>query len=218
MKKLLTISLVVVGISLPGILKAQLMLGPKIGMNVAGQFQSDYTVPKLDLAYGAALMINVTDALSVQGEFLVSRKGYREEYNGKEVFDELTATYLEIPAMVKYSNMGVNWGFFGAAGAYWSYWNKAEYESSVDGQNIITELYPLNTSFDQDGYRDIRSDFGAVVEAGVTYDNLGSGILALGVRYSHGFVATGENQNPNVNYVEKKNQVITISLTYFLYL
>lgn len=197
---------------------SQLMLGPKIGVNMATQFQSEYTVPKFDLAYGAALMAHITDAVSVQGEFLVSRKGYREEYNGREVFDELTATYLEIPVMLKYNNMGVNWGYFGQAGVYWAYWNKAEYQSSVDGQNIISEIYQINSEFDQDGYRDIRSDFGFVVEGGVTYDNLGSGIMALGIRYSHGLTATGEYQEPPSDFVEKKNQVITISLTYFLYL
>ena len=199
--------------------RAQMTLGPKVGMNLAGQFKSEYTVPKIDVAYGVALDIPLANSgFSVQGEFLISNKGYREEYNGKEVFDELKATYLEIPAMAKYTNMGVNWGFFGAAGVYWGFWNRAQYQSSVDGQNINTELYTLNTSFDQDGYRDVRSDFGGLVEAGVTYDNLGSGVLALGVRYSHGFTATGEYQNPPADFVEKKNQVITISLTYFLYL
>jgi len=218
MKKLQFIGLVISLLALPFLSRGQMTLGPKVGLNLAGQFQSDYTVPKLDIAYGVALDIPIAAGLSVQGEFLISNKGYREEYNGKDVFDELSATYLEIPAMLKYTNMGVNWGFFGQAGVYWGFWNRAEYQSSVDGQDILTELYSLNTSFDQDGYRDIRSDFGGIIEAGVTYDNLGSGILALGIRYSHGFVATGEYQNPPADFVERKNKVVTISLTYFLFL
>ena len=209
--------LILLAMGVPG--RAQMTLGPKVGLNLAGQFKSNYTIPKLDIAYGVALDIPVSKVgLSVQGEVLLTNKGYREEYNGKEVFDQLTATYLEIPAMLKYSNMGVNWGFFGSAGVYWGFWNRAEYQSSIDGQEITTELYTLNTSFDQDGYRDVRSDFGGVIEIGMTYDNLGSGILALGVRYSHGFRPTGEYQNPPVDFVEKKNQVLTVSLTYFLYL
>lgn len=218
MKKLIILGQFFIFLVLPLSGIAQMMLGPKVGLNMAGQFKSDYTVPKIDIAYGAALDIPISGGFSIQGEFLISKKGYREDYKGKEVFDELTATYLEIPAMAKYTHRGINWGYFGQAGAYWSYWNKAEYKSSIDGENIITEIYPLNPDFDQDGYRDVRSDFGLVAEAGVTYDNLGSGILALGVRYSHGLVATGEFQTPPADYTERINRVITISLTYFLYL
>ena len=196
----------------------QITVGPKIGVNMATQFKTDYSVPKIDIMYGGAIDISITRNLSVQGEFLVTKKGYREEYNGNNVFDELTATYLEIPAMAKYTIDGVNWGYFFQAGPYWSIWSKAEYQSSIDGQNIITESYTINTGFDQDGFRDIRSDLGIIAEAGVTYDNLGSGILALGLRYSHGLRTTGEYQEPPVDYVEKSNRVFTISLTYFLFL
>ena len=197
---------------------AQITIGPKVGYNMASQFKSDYTVPKFDWAYGGAINIPIKSGFSVQGEFIVTKKGYRAEYNGKEVFDELTATYLEIPAMAKYTITGVNWAYFFQGGVYWSYWTKGEYESSIDGQNIITEQYDFQSGFDQDGFRDVRSDFGMVLEAGVTYDNLGSGVLALGLRYSHGLVATNEFQNPSTDSIDKLNKVFTLSLTYFLYL
>ena len=202
----------------PHLTRAQLTIGPKIGLNISTQYTSDFSVPMLDIAYGGAINIPITSGFSIQGEFLVSKKGYREEYNGKEVFDQLTATYLEIPAMAKYTIEKVNWGYFFQGGAYWSYWSSGEYESSIDGQNIITEKYQFQSSFDQDGYKDNRSDFGLVAEAGVTYDNLGSGIMALGLRYSHGLVATGEFQNPPPDLTIKTNKVLTVSLIYFLFL
>lgn len=214
------IALVTALLMLPGISKAQMMLGPKIGMNIAGQSNVEFPVLKLDYAFGAALQLQINDQFKVQGEFLVTRKGNRETVivnDGSEIVRGLTATYLEIPAMIKYTHLGVNWGFFAATGAYWSYWTKKEYEEILDGEfkKKEGEFYK---NFANDPYRDIRSDFGGVIEAGVTYDNFGSGILALGVRYSHGFRPIGEYETPSPDFVERKNQVLTISLTYFLFL
>ncbi len=196
----------------------QITVGPKVGLNVATQFKSNYSVPVTGLAFGGAIDVPITSGFSVQGEFLVTQKGYREEYKGKEIFDELTASYLEIPAMAKYSITKVNFGYFFQAGVYWSYWSSGKYQSSIDGTNIIIEDYKFQNDFDQDGFKDNRNDFGLVAEVGVTYDNLGSGILALGLRYSHGLVATNNYQNPDPGIVSKTNKVFTISLTYFLFL
>ena len=196
----------------------QIMIGPKFGVNMATQFKSDFSVPKYGIAFGGAVDIPISSGFSVQGEFLVTQKGYREEYKGKEIFDELTATYLEIPAMAKYTITGVNWGYFFQGGVYWGYWSSGSFQSSTDGTNTINEDYGFQNSFDQDGFKDVRSDFGIVAEAGVTYDNLGSGVLALGLRYSHGLVATNSYQVPPADVVYNENKVFTLSIIYFLYL
>lgn len=196
----------------------QIMIGPKFGVNMATQFKSDFSVPKYGIAFGGAVDIPITSGFSVQGEFLVTQKGYREEYKGKQIFDELTATYLEIPAMAKYTITGVNWGYFFQGGVYWGYWSSGKFQSSTDGTNTINEDYDFQNSFDQDGYKDIKTDFGIVAEAGVTYDNLGSGVLAIGLRYSHGLVATNSYQTPPADVVYKENKVFTLSIIYFLYL
>jgi Outer membrane protein beta-barrel domain len=203
---------------LPGVGYSQITIGPKFGVNVASQFKSDYAIPKIGIVFGGAVDIPISSGISVQGEFLVTQKGYREEYKGKQIFDELTTTYLEIPAMVKYTITRVNWGYFAQGGVYWSYWSSGTFKSSTDGTNTINEDYIFTNSFDLDGFKDIRSDFGAVIELGVTYDNLGSGVLALGLRYSHGFVATNSYQNPPVDAIYNMNKVLTLSVTYFLYL
>ena len=57
-----------------------------------------------------------------------------------------------------------------------------------------------------------------VVEGGVTYDNLGSGILTIGLRYSHGLVPTNNYQNPDPTVVSQNNKVISLAVTYFLFL
>jgi Outer membrane protein beta-barrel domain len=195
----------------------QLMVGPKVGLNVSSQFNSDFTVPKTGLVFGGAVDIPIASGFSLQGEFLVSQKGYREEYKGKEIFDELTSTYLEIPAMAKYIVTRVNWGYYAQGGVYWGYWSKGQYRSSVDGKDVIYEDYIFQNGYDKDGYKDNRSDFGVVAELGVTYDNLGSGILALGLRYSHGLLSTNSYQNPPTDVVFKTNRVFSISITYFMY-
>lgn len=204
-------------ISLPQLSLGQLMIGPKVGLNIASQFKSEFTVPKLGLAYGGAIDIPIAKGISVQGEFLVTKKGYREEYNGKEIFDELTSTYFEIPAAAKYTIEGINVGYYFMGGVYWSYWTKGKYESSIDGEEIIFENYQFQSDYDVDGFKDNRSDFGLIGEAGVTYDNLGSGILTLGVRYSHGLVPTNNFENPTQTEISKINQVFTISITYFMF-
>jgi hypothetical protein len=213
-----SIKLLFILLLLPSLGFAQMMIGPKIGVNIATQFKSDFTVPKTGIVFGGALQIPITSEITIQGEFLVSQKGYREEYKGTEIFDELTSTYLEIPAMAKYSLTQVNWGYFASGGVYWSYWSKGSYRSSVDGEDIIVEDYTFQSDYDQDGFKDVRSDFGLVGELGVTYDNLGSGILALGLRYSHGLVATNNYKTVPADAVLKTNQVFTLSLTYFLFL
>ncbi len=203
---------------LPVFAFSQIMIGPKFGLNMSTQFESDYSVPKFGIAFGGALDIPIKSGFGVQGEFLVTQKGYREEYKGQEIFDELTATYLEIPAMAKYTITGVNWGYFFQGGVYWGYWSSGKFESSTDGNNTINEDYEFQNEFDQDGFKDNRSDFGIIAEAGVTYDNFGSGVLALGLRYSHGLTATNSYQTAPADVVYNTNKVFTLSFIYFLYL
>ncbi|MEN8251721.1 MAG: porin family protein [Bacteroidota bacterium] len=197
---------------------AQITVGPKVGVNLATQFKSDYSVPKTGLVYGGAINIPIVSSISVHGELLVSQKGYKEVYKGDTIFDELTASYLEIPVLAKYTFDNVNFDFYGMGGVCWSYWTKGSYKSSIDGDNIIYEDYKFQTDYDLDGYKDNRNDFGLVVEAGVAYDNLGSGIITLGIRYTHGLLQTNNHQNPPADLVLKKNKVLSISLTYFMFL
>lgn len=217
MKIYASINIIILVIGFTNLSNAQIMVGSKIGLNVASQFKSDFTVPKFGLVYGGAIDIPIAKGFSVQGEFLVTKKGYQEQYNGKDIFDELTSTYLEIPVLAKYTIDGINVGYYFMGGVYWSYWTQGKYQSSIDGQEILFENYEFQSDYDIDGFKDIRNDFGLIAEAGVTYDNLGSGLLTLGFRYSHGLIATNNFENQNQNEVYKINKVITVSVTYFMF-
>ncbi len=50
---------------------------------------------------------------------------------------------------------------FVSAGAYWSYWSKGSYRSSVDGSDIIVEDYTFQSEYDQDGFK-CRTDYWSV--------------------------------------------------------
>jgi len=196
---------------------SQITVGPKVGMNLSSQTGSEFEVLKTGALYGGVVHFPFTHNLSVQGEFLVTKKGYHEEFNGRDVFDELTATYLEIPALLQYNLNLRPFNYYAGAGVYWSYWSAGKYKSSVDGQAITFEDYNFVTSPDADGFSDVRSDFGTLAEAGVTYDGLGSGIFMLSIRYSLGLVATNKITN-NATATSRKNKVVSISLTYLLFL
>lgn len=212
-------TLVLILFILPILGNAQfLTLGPKAGVNFSTQTGSQYETIATNFMYGAVLNYQIVKNVEVQGEFLFTKKGYREEYQGDVIFDQLTANYLEVPAMAKYVLNTNLFNYFVGGGVYWAYWTRGEYKSSVDGSETIYEDYVFVTEPDADGYKDIRNDFGVVAEIGFKYDGIGSGILMFGARYSHGLVPTNQISPEPANWTPRQNKVITISLSYLLFL
>ena len=201
-----------------GISAQFLTLGPKVGVNFSTQTGSEYEVVATNFMFGAVLNYQIIKNFEVQGEFLYTNKGYREEYQGDEIFDELKATYFEVPVMAKYVINTNLFNYYAGAGVYWAYWTKGEYKSSIDGNNTVYEDYTFDTEEDADGYKDNRSDFGLIGELGFKYDGLGSGILMFGVRYSYGLTPTNSITPEPPDFTPRKNQVLTISLSYLLFL
>jgi len=195
-----------------------LTLGPKVGVNFSTQTGSQYEIPATNFMFGAVMRYEFTRYFELQAEFLFNNKGYREEYQGKEVFDELKANYLEIPVLAKYVYNTKLFNYYVGAGVYWAYWSKGRFKSSIDGSEVVYEDYEFVTTTDADGYKDIRNEFGLAGELGFTYDGLGSGILMFGIRYGHALTATNEITPAPEGFTPRKNQVLTISLTYLLFL
>ena len=83
---------------------------------------------------------------------------------------------------------------------------------------VLEEPYDFVTDPIDNGYKDNRSDFGAIGGLGLRYDNIGSGLLFLEGRYQQGFVVTNPVDTPPPGYSERKNTNITVSLTYLLFL
>ncbi len=199
---------------------AQMTVGPRVGINFSKHNSgSPYEAWKTGTMIGGVINIPVKNELSVQTELLLTQKGYREEYNGKETFDELTSTYLEIPVYASYSRDFGRFKPFINAGPYFAWWKSGKYESKLEGQQLIVEEYLFTENFDQDGYKDNRLDFGISAGLGLLYDRIGAaGNIVLDLRYSKGLAAISSLENPPAGYAAGKNSTFTISLAYMFYL
>lgn len=195
---------------------AQITLGPRFGVNFSKQrLDSPYEVYKVGTMIGGVVNIPVKDAIAIQAELLLTQKGYREEFDGDNTFDELTARYLEIPVYFNYTFNLSRWKPFVNAGAYGAFWQSGSYESKLGGQETRLEDYSFTNDFDQDGYKDNRVDYGFSIGTGVLYDRVGAaGNIVLDIRYTHGLAPTGTLEDPPADYKERTNSTITISLAY----
>jgi hypothetical protein len=199
--------------------EAQLLLGPKFGATFSKQSSSEYETWKPGIQFGASLHYNLRDVFNLSGEFLVTQKGYLQEFDGSNSFDQLTATYIEVPGMARYllSTGPVVLTFGG--GVYYGFWQSGQYRSKLgEDQPVLEEDYEFVSDPIDNGYKDNRSDFGWMGGLGIRYDDIGSGLLFLEARYQQGLVSTNPVDTPPQGYLERKNQNIMISLTYLLYL
>ncbi len=200
--------------------EAQVTVGPKVGFSLSRQKEtSPYQVLKQGVHYGGVARIEILDFLSIQGEILVSQKGYREEFDGDQAFDELTSTYLEIPAMVSLSKATNDFTIIANAGVYNAFWQAGEFQSTIDGPDaIITESYQFVSSPDASGYKDNRVDFGVLGGLGILYDRFGSGNFILEFRYAKGLSKINSFEVEPSDYNPRKNETFSVSLSYMLFL
>ena len=199
--------------------QAQLLLGPKVGATFSKQKSTEYELWKPGFQFGAMLQYNIKDVINISGEFMISQKGYLEEFDGQNSFDELTATYIEIPGMARYMMSFGDWVATVGGGVYYGFWQSGQYRSRLaEDQPILEEPYDFVSDPIDNGYKDNRSDFGVLGGLGLRYDEIGSGLLFLEGRYQHGLVVTNPVETSPAGYVERKNRNFMISLTYLLYL
>lgn len=198
---------------------AQLLLGPKFGGTFSRQSNSEYETWKPGIQFGAALHYNLKDVFNLSGEFMVTQKGYLQEFDGDNSFDQLTATYIEIPGMARYLlDAGPVVLTFGG-GVYYGFWQSGQYRSKLaENQPVLEEPYEFVSDPIDNGFKDNRSDFGYMGGLGIRYDDIGSGLLFFEARYQQGLVTTNPVDTAPSGYMERKNQNIMLSLTYLLYL
>jgi hypothetical protein len=198
----------------------QITLGPRLGLNFSKQsLDSPYETWKTGTVFGGVVNLPIKNELSFQGEFLFSQKGYREEFDGDNSYDELTSKYWEVPLLINYMYSAGQVNFFGNAGAYLAYWKSGSYESKIGENDVLVEDYEFTSTPDEDGFSDNRFDYGVAVGAGVLYDRVGTaGNIILEFRYSQGFAPVSTVENPPADYTAGKNKTFSISLAYMLYL
>jgi len=215
MKKLI-ISL---SLLMPVLLHAQIYIGPKLGLNYSKQNRgNDFEVFKPGIQFGGLINVPLTDEFFVQGEFLVSRKGYREEFGKDELFDELTATYLEVPILAQVKKETYLFRYFINFGIFGAYWSDGETGSRIEeGGEIVSADYDFTNSRDADGFQDNRTDFGLVLGAGIVYTINVSDIM-LDIRFNRGLIDPVDVDPEPEGFVGRHNSTFTVSLAYLFIL
>jgi hypothetical protein len=199
-----------------GVAIAQITLGPRFGINFMQQsIGSPYETYNTGTTMGGVINVTIKDMMAVQGELLFTQKGYREEFDGDNSYDEFTARYLEIPVFFNYSLDFARFKPFINAGPYVAFWQSGSYESKIGGQEVLVEDYEFTSDIDEDGYKDNRLDYGLGVGIGLLWDRIGAaGNLVLDLRYTKGFAEVNQHENPPPDYVARYNSGFTISLAY----
>lgn len=178
---------------------------------------SDYQVWKTGLEFGALANVPISTHIFAQAEFLVTEKGYKEQFGEGELFDELTATYWQLPVSVQYRG-GSDIEYFGNLGAYIARWQSGKYRSRINtGSDIIEEDYKFTENYNTEGFKDNRTDFGVFASAGIIYP-IAINHVMLDVRYNYGLTDVNDLQNEPSGYEKVTNQNIVISLAFLFYL
>lgn len=196
----------------------QVRLGPKAGITLSQQnFDSEYLVWQQGFEFGALAMVPIKEEIYLQAEFLVTQKGFREEFGSKESFNELTATYWQLPVSIQYRR-GNRVEYYVNAGVYVARWQSGKLRSRIDVESqIVEEDYEFTKNYNLEGFKDNRSDFGVMGSLGVIYP-LSINHLMLDIRYNHGLVDVNDLQNEPDGYEARTNKNLVISLAILFYL
>ncbi|MCF8230172.1 MAG: PorT family protein [Bacteroidales bacterium] len=189
-------------------------LQPKVGVNFSSvtadiEEADRVALPGLNFGLGFAS----TGPVGIQTELLYMQKGVKYE-NGED-YAQMTSNYLELPVMLK-----VNLGpeaikFFLNAGGYAAYWLSGTTTDSFGGEET-TEDYEFDDSYDDDGVKDNRFDYGIAFGGGLGI-KLGPGFLTAEVRYDLGLADLNkfEDGEPE-GYEGMKNRTIGIMAGYII--
>lgn len=193
------------------ILLAQVLFGPKIGLN-----QNTATVDSRNISHtkdeklysyhlGFVLDYAFTKNLAIRTELLYSQKGYkvRKYFNALLMQDEndqnsstwqLQMNYIELPLLLKLSSENKRYKFFATGGGYVAYWASGTrkgsfYTSDLGGEfyerKNAEEKYEFDSDFGINRRRDNRIDYGLAIGGGFAY-KIQRGEFFIEARYLHG--------------------------------
>ncbi|WP_100614395.1 porin family protein [Confluentibacter citreus] len=162
----------------------QVQFGVKGGVNFSNMYTEDVDDDNMLTSFNAGLYVNipVSSSLSIQPEFLYSRKGSELSYDN--LFATGTAkfklNYIEVPVLLK---MNVTDNFNIHVGPYVAY--------LIDSQvtNESSEgTYDFESNFDNDDFN--KFDAGLSAGIGFDFDSFG-----IGARYNYGLIAVGKERD-----------------------
>lgn len=180
-----------------------LTVGGRAGVNYSNvSFSGPRNIfrPAYKIGWHAGLvgLIPIKGRLSLKPEILYSRKGYRGEGTNADGFRRLNLNYFDIPVLAEFTFGKIHLD----VGPQASFLIRAGRIVSVDGEDRYREQNDLHS----------RLDVGYVLGASFRMN----GRARVGVRYSGGLIPIDREQKPDRPYTTARNQLIQLTLTYFL--
>ncbi len=217
-------------------------VGPRLGINMASithyseqeAFTADYIQNGQLLTFHGGIVSNIafTRNLSLQTEFLFSKKGHRLNYRKDTVelnidgYQKYVLNYLEVPVLLKVSFGPDEVKGFVNAGPYWGRWiggkNKTKVDYIINGESEPvdeTNKIDFDTDFEDLAYDANQSDFGLIIGGGFMYE-AGPGNLLIDFRYTMSLRDINKWDDPNQQpegYKEHRNRVFSISFGYLFW-
>lgn len=202
MKKILLILLLTVCVET----HAQLYIGGNAGLSFANYKAKTpwKEVSNMGFSFGLKGFQQLFSNFGVAVELQYIQKGYYHKVCN-DIYDELTANYLDIPIMMDYSFKVPtlkNWRAHFNLGIYGAYWSSAKYKmKGFDQASENFDFVKNNAS---------RFDFGPNVGGRIEYV-LKAGMLSLDFRYELGLSDMQKQINDNT---KNSNRALIIGVTY----
>ncbi len=201
---------------------AQSAIGLKGGINIANVTElqeAENLSPKsiTGLNLGAYAEFSITPLLAIQPEINFLQKGSQvsglnfEDHSDVKV--KMVINYLEVPVLAKIRFGTEKLKGYAMAGPSVGYALGGKGSFTIDGVKVTNDI-EFDNDIDDDGVKDRRWDYSAVVGVGGLY-GVGPGSIVLDVRYQHDFTDFAKFKDSEPTGYEKSfNRGLALSIGY----
>lgn len=181
--------------------QAQMLFGPKVGLNISNVHGSDAGSPdsKTGFAGGIFFMYQFSNMFAIQPEAYYTMKGAKEKESMQGYTFEATVSldYIEVPVLLKLilpiQGSSVHPAIFAGPAVGFNTTHKAKVE--LNGQSAEEDIPDVNST-----------EFSLVFGGGVGF-SVGNNELGFDVRYNLGLTTVDDSDDP----YDVKNNVISIN-------
>ncbi|WP_333696610.1 porin family protein [Flavobacterium sp.] len=176
--------------------------GIKGGLNFSNLYTDDVDDNNVLTSFNAGIFINMplTQSISIQPEFLFSRKGAELVYDNAfaQGTGKFKLNYIEVPVLLK---LNLTENFNVHAGPYFAYLVDAQVTNESSSGNFDFEENLNNDDFN-------KFDFGLSAGIGFDFDTFG-----IGARYNYGLTTVGKERTflgTSYTFPDGKNSNLSI--------
>ncbi len=201
---------------------AQSAIGLRGGINIANVTEvqelgdlSPKSITGLNLGVYAEL--GLSPLLAIQPELIFLQKGSQVEgldlEENTDVHVKMVINYLEVPVLAKVRFGTEKFKGYAVAGPSIGYALGGKGSFTIDGVKVTDDI-EFDNDLDDDGVKDRRWDYSAVVGVGGLYA-VGPGSIVLDVRYQHDFTDFSKFKNDEPSgYKKTFNRGVALSVGY----